>query len=330
MSEPPSPERILGYSIGAWMCGVLATAAELEVFAHIEEGVADAGALARRAGISPRGARALLDALVGLGLVHAIDGGYQNDAEARHYLVPGRPDYLGDFVALGALDMASWGRLTDAVRSGEPLVPDFDPADHPAWDQVIRGAAPVAHMLAQRLAETLDIEAAGPIRFLDVGGGAGALSGVWLALNRDAQATQIDWPRVNRVARDHVAGFGVGDRFTTVDGDLREIDYGAGYDLVVFSMVTHFFAEELNIQILRKAKQSLAESGVLVIADMMANDDGTGDPWALAYAANMLLATREGATHRRGQYASWARAAGFSDILFETREGLPHTILYAR
>lgn len=326
-----SPERILGYAAGAWMCGIVSTAVKLELFEHIEAGAHSPDDLARRASISPRGARAMLQALVGLGLVKCAGGRYVNEEESRHYLVPGRPEYLGDFVALGFADMKTWEKLPQAVRTGAPVVGDFDPENHPAWEAVVRGAAPVTHMLAQRLAATLDIEEAGGVRVLDLGGGAGALSGVWLALNDEARATQLDWPRVNAIAHEAVAGYGVGDRFDTWDGDVLERDFGeACFDIVVATMLTHFFTDENNISLFRKAKRSLAPGGVLVIADMMEDDAGSGDGWAMAYAANMLLATPHGATYPRSDYAAWARAAGFADVLFETLEGLPHTVMYAR
>jgi SAM-dependent methyltransferase len=264
-------------------------------------------------------------------LVHPTGEGYRNDRDASHYLVPGRAEYLGDFVQLGAGDLSVWERLPTAVQTGEPVVGDFDPVDHPSWERVVRGAAPVTHMLAGRIADTLDLDAAGPVRILDLGGGAGALSGVWLALDPDAEATQIDWPRVNAVAREHVATYGVADRFHTIDGDATVLDYGeAAYDIVVASMLTHFFAPEVNVAIFEKARRALAVDGVLVVADMMEGDDGEGDGWAMAYAANMLLATRHGATYPRREYARWAREAGFAEVLFESLDELPHTVLYAR
>jgi hypothetical protein len=90
----PTPERIMQLATGGWAAGILGAAANHSVFAHLENGEDTASRLAKRSGISGRGAQALLDGLVGLGLVELRDGGYRNTAEASAFLVESRPATL--------------------------------------------------------------------------------------------------------------------------------------------------------------------------------------------------------------------------------------------
>ena len=84
-TSPPalSPERILMHALPALTGAyVLATAARCSLFTHLENGAGTAAGLADPAGISERGAQALLDGLTGIGLVESTDGGYRNSPEA--------------------------------------------------------------------------------------------------------------------------------------------------------------------------------------------------------------------------------------------------------
>src|SRR5438876_721714 len=79
---------------------------------------------------------------------------------------------------------------------------------------------------------------AGPIRWLDVGGGSGVWSAVWLSANKQAKGVQLDWPVVNQIAKGFVGNFGVADRFETIDGDFHATDFGSGqYDYAVYGNI---------------------------------------------------------------------------------------------
>ncbi len=330
MTAVPPFGNVLRYAIGPWMCGIVAAAVRLNAFAAIQRGAADANRLAAACAIAPRRAPALLDGLLGLGLATLDDHGYHLSADARHYLVPDRPDYLGDFVLMGAADLSAWNGLAEAVRSGRPLLTDFEPRDNPHWDSLVRAIAPLARMAARAMAAPLNIEERGACRILDIAGGAGGYSAVWLALNPQARAVQLDWANVNRVARDYVAGFGVADRFETRDGDLHQLDYGnREYDIVILSLVSHFFSAAQNLAILRKIRGALVAGGQLLLVDLMLDDDRGGRLWPLAFSANMLLSTTHGTSYRRTDYANWLTAAGVSEQRFERVDGMPYDVIIA-
>src|SRR5262245_34351350 len=89
-----TPEKIMQLIGGAHATAIIGAGAVHRVFSHLEAGADTAEALAAAAGISSRGAQALLDGLVGLGLVTLRGGRYANTEEASTFLVEGKPTSL--------------------------------------------------------------------------------------------------------------------------------------------------------------------------------------------------------------------------------------------
>jgi hypothetical protein len=106
---------------GAWATGIVGAAASHSLFMHLENGEDTAGKLAKRAGITERGAQTLLDGLTGLGLIELCDGAYRNTAEAGTFLVEGRPNYIGSFVKVMLAGAGDWSALPEVVRTGKAV-----------------------------------------------------------------------------------------------------------------------------------------------------------------------------------------------------------------
>jgi SAM-dependent methyltransferase len=325
----PTPERILQISTGGWACAALAAGVEHGVFEHLSRGVRTPEALAKAAGISPRGAQAILDALHGLALVRRERDGYVNAEDAAVFLVPGAPAYVGDFALQHLRDFPLWERLPESVRTGKPAQ-SLQTPENPYWESLVVAIAPLAFPCAKQAVARLDVPLARSLDVLDVGGGAGAWSAVFLGANPRARATQVDWANVNRIARGFVARFGVGDRFATVDGDFHEVDLGqARHDVAVLSHIAHQESPEENVRLFTRLRRALRPGGTLVIADFVLSKDRGGHPFALLFHATMLLNTAEGAAWTEPDYRAWLSEAGFRDVSFETTP-TPATLVYAR
>ncbi|MFC8080788.1 methyltransferase [Streptomyces sp. NPDC057307] len=327
----PTSDRIMRIINGYWATGVLGTAATYSLFTHLENGAGTPAALAERAGIAPRGAQALLDGLVALGLVEVANGRYRNSPEAAAFLVEGRPASLAGFARLKMGHLGSLAALPDVVRAGGPVTEAVvEVADNPHWENLVQAIAaqsvPVAHIAA----EALGLADAGKVSILDIGGGSGVCSAVWLGLNPDARATQIDWAPINAIARRLLAEQGVGDRVDHVDGDFHTVDFGDGdHDLVMYSNIAHQEGPEENQAIFTRIRRALRPGGTLVVSDYLTDDDRTGPPFALTFAGEMLLKSRHGSTWRRGDCHAWLTAAGFEDIRFLDTPS-PTTLVLAR
>ena len=317
---------------GYWASATLGSGVTYSVFTHIDRGHRTVKEIAQEAGISERGAQALLDGIVGLGLVRIDNGHYINSEEATYFLVEGKPTYVGGFAKMAFMKSSgfdTWAKLPMAVKTGAPVEEPIE--DDSFWQDLVLAIAPMAMPLAQTVQQRLDFARMGSASVLDVGGGSGVYSAVLLSANPEATATQVDWPSVNRIARDFTARFGVGsDRFKTVDGDFHDVDFGtSAHDVVIYSNIAHQETPEDNVAIFRKIRRALKPGGTLIISDFVVNDERSGPPFPLLFHQMMLLTTKGGATFREADYRAWLSQTEFKDISFEPTP-TPATLICAR
>ena len=327
--EELSPARIMQIATGGWAASILATAAIHSIFTHVEAGADTPELISRRAGVSLRGAGTLLDGLVGLGLMTVSGGRYRNAPDAAEFLVEGKPGYMGGFAKVVFARSPGRTRLPDAVRTGQTEASEAEKPENPFWEELVPAIAVLSIPVILAAAERLKLAAAGPISILDVGGGSGVYSAIWLGMNPQARATQLDWPNVNRLARGFVGARGVADRFRTVDGDFHTTDFGtAEYDVAVYSHIAHQESPASNAAIFKKFRKALKPGGTLLISDFVVENDRSGPPFSLLFRSEMLLSAAEGSTYTRADYEAWLRDAGFTSVAIQPTPS-PATLVFA-
>lgn len=326
----PSPEKIMQLISGSWSTAILGAAATHSIFNVLDAGATTAQ-VAEQCKLAPRGAQALLDGLLGLGLITLDNQVYRNTPESSTFLVEGKPAWFGGLAQWGLGYIARWGELGTVARTGVPTASDTaEVTENPFWEVLVPSIAVLSFQIAQGAAEKLALAKAGPVTWLDVGGGSGVYSAVWLGANPKARATQLDWANVNRIARKFVAKFGVVDRFTTIDGDFHTTDFGSGiYDYAIYSHIAHQESPASNKAVFKKFRKALKPGGTLLISDFILNDDRTGHPFSLLFTANMLLHSKEGASYRQADYKAWLTEAGFKSVEIQPTPGAA-SLVYAR
>ncbi len=312
----PAPDKIMQLVTGGWASSILGASARHGIFTALEASPDTAAGVAKTTGISHRGAQALLDGATGLGLLTLSGGRYQNTPEASAFLVKGKPSYLGGMAEVFLDDLETWRKLPESAKTGLPVAQDTaDVADNPFWHVLVPAIAALALPVAQVAADRLGVAKAGAASWLDVGGGSGVWSAVWLGANKLAKGVQLDWPQVNEIARGFVANFGVADRFHTIDGDFHSTDFGSAlYDFAICSNMAHQETPEDNLAFFGKFRRALKPGGTLVISDFVLNDDRTGHPFAMMFTAQMLVVTKGGSAYRQCDYRAWLAEAGFTSV----------------
>jgi SAM-dependent methyltransferase len=327
----PAPDKVMQLITGGWATSILGAAARHGLFTALEAHPDSAEGIAKRVGISIRGAQALLDGLTGLGLLTLSGSIYRNTPEATAFLVKGTPGYIGALAEVFLEDFGTWQRLPEAAKTGLPTAPHTaDVADNPFWSVLVTAIAPLSFPVARAAAERLALATAGPVSWLDIGGGSGVWSAAWLGVNKQATGYQLDWPNVNAIGHEYVARFGVGDRFKTIDGDFHTTDFGAAkYDFAIYSHIAHQEGAAENIAVFRKCRKALKPGGTLVVNDFILNDDRTGHPFAMMFAAQMLVVSKDGFTYRQSDYRAWLTEAGFSSVEIAATP-TPATLVFAK
>ena len=195
-----TPDKVMQLITGGWATSILAAAARHGLFTALEAAPDRAEGVAKKIGISERGAQALLDGLTGLGLLTLSTGLYRNTPEASAFLVKGKPSYMGAIAEVFMEDFGTWQKLPEAVKTGLPTAQNTtEVADNPFWHVLVTAIAPLSFPVARIAAERLSLASAGDVSWLDVGGGSGVWSAVWLGINARASAFQLDWPNVNAI-----------------------------------------------------------------------------------------------------------------------------------
>jgi ubiquinone/menaquinone biosynthesis C-methylase UbiE len=311
-----TPDKVMQIITGGWASAILGAAARHRVFDALEAGTTDVDGVASRAGISARGAQAILDGLAGLGLITNTNGTYRNTPEASAFLTSDKPSYLGPMAEVMTDGLTDWAKLPEAVKTGNPsAAASADVPENPFWEQLTPAIATLSYPVAQLAADRLGIAKAGAIRWLDVGGGSGVWSAVWLRANPRAHGVQLDWPNVNRLAKAFVAKHGVGERFSTIDGNFHDADFGtAEYEFAIFSHIAHQETPEENVALYKKFHRALKPGGTLVVNDFVLDEQRNGHPFAMLFASQMVLVSKGGLTWRQSDYRQWLSNAGFTSV----------------
>jgi SAM-dependent methyltransferase len=312
---------------------LIETAIRHGVFNLLDRGAKTIEQVCAETSASPRGMRALLNALVGLELLAKDDiGRYALTPESATFLVTGKASYHGAFFLLTSEAMLpAWGKLSDIVRSGRPEKHINHQEDGvPFFLRFVEDIFPIHYAAAKRLGEALGVsETTERLSVLDVAAG----SGVWsIALAQQSpfvRVTAVDWPGVISITQDVTARFGVADRYDFVKGDLFEADFGGGYAIAIAGHILHSEGEERNQLLLKKIFDALAPGGTIVIAEILVNADRKAPLPALLFAVNMLVNSDQGDTFSYDEISAWLREAGFQRVRTIEAPGLAPLLILA-
>ena len=217
---------------------------------------------------------AFLEASAALGLLDRVgDDSYKTSAMSSAFLVPGKPDYVGDLALHITNYWHTWGSLDRLIVEGRTELP-FDNGFTDAstyWSDYMKGQHNRALSgQADNLVKSVDLS--GRRKLLDLGGGAGSYSIALCKHNPELKARIIDRKEPLEIAARLVAESGLEDRIELVEGDFGEIELGNDSDVVLISGVALIVSEEECRALLRRAHEALAPGGVLVLQDFMRVD----------------------------------------------------------
>lgn len=309
----PPEAKILATARAFQASRVLLTAHELDVFTLIGRGAHSARDVAQAAPADARAMDRLLNALCVLGFLEKKDGEFANTPEAARFLSKDSPDYLAGLAHMSQ-QYQSWATLTQAVRqgtkAGQGPVGSDDEDRTRAFIKAMHGRARDNAADMARL-----IGLGGVRRILDVGGGSGVYAMALVREAGDATAVVLDLPQVATLTREYLREAGMANTITVTEGDYLQADFGAGYDLVLFSAVLHINSAEENLALLRKAWAALNPGGRIAIEDFVMDEDRTSPARGAVFALNMLVSTSRGDTYTEAEIRDWLRLAGCADIV---------------
>lgn len=312
-----TPQQITDLLWSARSAMALISGIDLEVFTHIANGKRTASQIAQAAAADTRGMQYLLDALVGLGYLNKNGDQFGLEPVSAAFLVKGKETYMGVFAEETKMNLAAWNNLTDVVKTGKPLsAVNTDKGGREFFPKLVSAIFPLSFAGANAVAASLNNEQRNSIKnILDVAAGSGAWSLAFARAIPDAKVTAVDYPEVTPITRDFAKRFEMTDRYSFIEGNLREVDFGKKkYDLVILGHIIHSEGEEFGRKLIQKSSDALKDGGMLLIAEMVPNDERTGPVMPLIFGLNMLINTESGGVYTMKQYNEWLKDAGFKKI----------------
>jgi SAM-dependent methyltransferase len=293
----------------------LETAVDVGLFDRLAEESLTAVELARATECSPRGVRMLADALAALGLLTKVGERYALTETARAFLVSSSPASVAGLVGLSAAFRRPFEHLTAVVRTGRPA-PALEDAGAGVFPELVGSLFPSSFAVSRRAREALPARVRSRVkRVLDVAAGSAAWSLAWADADPEVRVTALDFGRVLDVTRRYTDAFGCTDRYDFVEGDLRTTRFGTGrYDLVLLGQICHSEGPRGCQRLVAKCARALAPGGVLLVADMIADDRRAGPARHFLFALNMLVATTDGDVFTRAEFGEWSRRAGLGRV----------------
>jgi 2-polyprenyl-3-methyl-5-hydroxy-6-metoxy-1,4-benzoquinol methylase len=313
---PPSPALLFDTLNAHQRTEAIKSAIELGVFTAIAEGKTATSEIAQACGASERGTRILCDYLVIMGFLTKQNGNYGLTPDSAMFLDKHSPAYMGtviDFI-LSPMVTDNFKKLTAAVKKGGTAA-DEDTAlepNHPMWVKFARAMAPMMAMPSQILAPLVDPEANQKLKILDIAAGHGLYGLAFAKRNPQAEVVAVDWPNVLEVAKENAQAAGVSDRYRTKPGSAFDVDYGAGYDIVLLTNFLHHFDMPTCETLLRKVHAALKDGGRAVTLEFVPNPDRVSPPQAAAFSMMMLGMTPAGDAYTFAELENMFHKAGFA------------------
>ncbi len=297
-------ELITGYQPAA----AITTAHRLGVFHVLGRAPGSAGDLAAELEVDPSNLAALLEALVGVGLLQREGDRFAATPYTTERLGPGGE--MGLVVDKEAVFAGAWSRLDEVVTRGRPvMVPWRSQLDrNPEQARAFLEALDVLARIGGPSLHELDELAPGK-RVLDVGGGLGTYAR--LLAEAGSHVILVDYPLVAGWASEELEG----TRVVVVGVDLFEhpscgVPPGS-MDAALVSHLIHDLTEEQAVELLCRVRSAIAPGGHVVVNDF-AGDSGPGAFGALFDV--MMRVETGGAAHSGATLESMLARAGFEGI----------------
>lgn len=316
-SAQVTPERILQLAWGYAPPLVLEAAIHHRVFDVLEGTSMTLDELAGATGASPRGLSAIVNLLVGLEFLHKdADGKFSLTPESSAFLVSTKPGFQGGIIRHTSSQLLpNWIQLNNVVATGRPaMAVNQETTGGEFFHQFVNDLFPMSYPMARQLAEHLDLGSRQePVSVLDLAAGSGVWSVAIAESGNNVSVTAVDWPEVIPTTRGSVARRGLAGRYSFVEGDLLQVDFGTGHTAATLGHILHSEGVERSKALLAKTFQALAPGGTIAIAEFLVNADRTGPVNGLIFAVNMLVNTDEGDTFSFEEIAGWLQEAGFTN-----------------
>lgn len=319
--KTPDPTIVLDLLQAFRWSKAMFAAVSLGVFDALAAGPKSLAALATELKLNPDGLERLLDACVGLELLHRDAKGYGNTPAAAAYLCKTSPQRLTGYINYSNDMMWKlWGNLEGAIREGTHRWKQTFGWDGPIFSNFFRSEEVKREFLmgmhGMGLISSPEVVVAFDLSryrcLVDLGGATGHLAIAACKHYPSMKAVVFDLPDAMPLAKEIVAASGLGDRIELVAGDFFSAPLPKA-DLFALGRILHDWTEEKILKLLTRIFETLPPRGAILIAEKLLLNDKNGPRWAQMQNLNMLSCT-EGKERTLAEYESLLKKVGFREV----------------
>ena len=313
------------------MARAIMAGVSLGIFDALDEQPDDADGLSRRLGLDPRGADILLVALHALGYIeHRGKGVYRNSPAIEKFALRRSSESLAAY--LGAFNNDLWdefSRTDEVVRTGHASGVHAREPDDPYWERYMRGLFDLTRLSGDDIARM--IPARNPKRMLDLAGGHGGYAIAMCRRHPQLTVTIVELEGAARIGRQIVREQGMDDRIDFLVGDIFSTELGEGYDVATAFQILHHFDEDVNVELLTRAREALREGGTVAILEQERPPTGDRGSTIGALTGLLFYITSRARTYTADELATFIEAAGFNRVRRRRSQRFPgHVVITAR
>lgn len=296
---------------------VIGAAVEHGYFDALASGAMSADELAAFTQTSVRSAIAILEALLGIGLVaRDRNGHFVLAPESETFLVSSHPAFLGGMFKNASRDLIPrWLAINEVVKTGLPSKPvNQESSGAEFFQELVESLFALNFQAAIALARGFNFPGDTILKVLDIAAGSGVWGIAFAKVYPNATVYAADWEGVLPVTRRVAERQGVAHQMNYIPGDIDGSDLGNGYDVATLGHILHSEGEARSRRLMKRVFDALKPGGTIAIGEFLTNAERTGPPNALFFSVNMLVATTEGRTFSFEELAQWLTETGFTDV----------------
>lgn len=248
------------------------TAREFGLLARLDAGPVTLGEMVAATGALPLRLYKFLDGLESLGLVvrqQASDELLDARYRSREPLAEAVEAVLGERSIEKDRDRYPWreihGRLAEVLSGRLDVRCSSPPQDYIS--------APIVDALREARDEVFDPQSVARHRWLDVGGGDGAIAEPLLREDPSLSCDVFNLPSEAPLVVARARNAGLEGRLGMVGGDFLREPLPEGYDVLSFIRVLHDWPADVAFMLLRKARQALAPGARIVVCEEFRTED---------------------------------------------------------
>lgn len=314
MSNQLTGHDLMDLASEYWKSAALNAAVGLGIFGAVAAESKSVAVLADELCASEPHLEALVDALVGMGVLEKADGLYGQPEHLRVYLDPASRDSLLPALAFNADLFRLWGDLERSVREGRPAQqgnPHLQ-ADAEKMKRFVHGMHSRAAVMADDVLDAVELPQ--QARVLDVGGGPATLSVKLLERYADAHSTVLDLPPIVGAAADLHAGNPITDRLTFLPGDYHQTPFPTDNDTVFYCGALHQEPEAGIDALFADMAAAVKQGGSVYCVDLFVNEDRTLPVPSALFQLNMMLMRPQSRVYSLGRVEELLQNAGLTDV----------------